>query len=99
MPKKVTIDDLARMVKGGFDHSDKRFDETAKKADVDKRFEEVDKQLSHIDLRLGHVDARLAMIERDVSDIRKHFVYRDEFEDVLARISNLEKKAGVKSGK
>ena len=86
MLKKVTIEDLARMVKGGFDGN------TA-------QFGEVNERLNQIDLRLGHMDARLAMVERDIADIRKHFVYRDEFEDALARIALLEKKAGVKSGK
>lgn len=35
----------------------------------------------------------------DGADIRKHFVYRDEFEDVLMRLSAVEKKLGIKSGK
>ncbi len=59
---------------------------------VDKRFEQVDG-------KLGHIDARLDTIEHDIADIRKHFVYRDEFEDVLARLSAVEKKLGIRSGK
>lgn len=104
--KKTTIEDLAIMVQRGFK-------ETAKQADMDKRFEQVDKRFEHVDKRfeqidrrleivdghLSHIDARLNTIEHDVADIRKHFVYRDEFEDALARISLLEKKLGVHSGK
>lgn len=99
MPKKTTLDDLARMVKVGFD-------ETAKQVDMDKRFEQVDKRFEVVDKRLGrlemeasHTNAQLNVIERDVAEIRKHFVYRDEFEDALARILLLEKKVGIKSGK
>ena len=60
MPKKkITIEDLAGMVSRGFVSVDKRFN------DVDKRFDIVDK-------RLDHMDARMAIIERDVTEIRKH---------------------------
>lgn len=37
MTKKVTIEDLAVMVKKGFDHVDQRFDE------VDERFDRIEK--------------------------------------------------------
>lgn len=33
------------------------------------------------------------------AEIKKHFVYRDEFEDLMARVAYLEKRAGIKSGK
>lgn len=90
--KKVTIEDLAVMVKKGFD-------QTANRDEVNKRFEQVDKHFVSIERRLDHVDARLSYVERDVAEIRKHFVYRDEFEDALARIRLLEKKVGIQSGK
>lgn len=38
-------------------------------------------------------------IERDIAEIRSHFVYRDEFEDLMARVKYLEQKLGIKSGK
>ncbi len=96
MPKNITNEDLAGMVKRGFDDV---IDHMAKKADVDKQFEVVDKRLNRLEAEASHTNARLSVIERDVAEIRKHFVYRDEFEDALARISLLEKKVGVKSGK
>lgn len=43
MVRKVTTEDLARMVKGGFDGVDKRFDET------DKRFDKVENRLDRIE--------------------------------------------------
>ena len=85
--KKTTIDDLAVMVKNGFDDIGNRM---ADRNSVDQRFGVVSKKLEHI-------DARLAYIERDVAEIRKHFVYRDEFEDALARLRLVEKKLGIKS--
>ncbi len=87
------IENLARIVARGFEGVEKRFEQ------VDKRFEQVDKRFERIDGHLLHIDARLDTIEHDIADIRKHFVYRDEFEDVIARISAIEKKLGMKSGK
>lgn len=91
--QKTTLDDLAEMVKRGFDGIEKRFEQ------VDERFEQVDKRFVSIEGRLDHVDARLSYIERDISEIRKHFVYRDEFEDALARLRLVEKKLGIVIGK
>lgn len=103
MPRKITNEDLAAMVKRGFDDVTERM---AKKTDVDKQFEAVDKRFEVVDKRLGrlemeasHTNARLGVIERDVAEIRKHFVYRDEFEDLMSRVLYLEKKVGIKSGK
>ena len=90
--KKITIEDLAIMVQKGFS-------EASKKADVDKRFEQVDKKFEKIETQLEHIDNRLYNIEKDVSEIKKNFVSRYEFEDLLDRVKNLEKKIGVKSRK
>ena len=99
--KKTTIDDLAVMVKNGFDDIGNRM---ADRNSVDQRFDSVDQRFDSVDQRFGvvskkleHIDARLAYIERDVAEIRKHFVYRDEFEDALARLRLVEKKLGIKS--
>lgn len=45
------------------------------------------------------VNFRLDNIERDIADIRKHFVYRDEFDDLTARVKYLETKLGIEGGK
>jgi archaellum component FlaC len=89
---KNEFENLARMIQIGFN-------ETAKKIEVDKRFEQVDKRFEQVDNRLDHMDARLANIEQDIAEIRKHFVYRYEFEDLMARVKYLEQKLGVESGK
>lgn len=72
MPRNITNNDLAAMVKRGFDDVTNRM---AKKADVDKQFEVVDKRLGRLEMEAGHTNARLSVIERDVAEIRKHFVY------------------------
>jgi hypothetical protein len=47
--KKITLDDLAIMVKNGFD-------ETAKKSDMEARFEQVNQRLDGIDKRLDIIE-------------------------------------------
>ncbi|MBI2640879.1 MAG: hypothetical protein HYW91_03310 [Candidatus Sungbacteria bacterium] len=66
---------------------------------VQKQIELLDKKIELIDGELQHITARLNTIEHDVADIRKHFVYRDEFEDAIARIALIEKKLGIRGGK
>lgn len=83
------IDDLAIIVKKGFDRVDKRFEE------VDKRFDQIDKRLELIEARIEHMDARLRMIEMDVAEIRKQLVYRDEFERLITRVEFLEQKLQI----
>ena len=101
------VENLARIVARGFEAVDKRFEQIDKRFEaVDKRFEAVDKRFEAADKRfeliaasLMNINARLDVIEGDVSYIRRNFVSRDEFEDALARISLLERKVGIKSGK
>jgi tetrahydromethanopterin S-methyltransferase subunit G len=97
--KNITLDDLARMIKRGFN-------ETAKKADVDARFEHIDKRFEQVDKRFERLEnvvadgfrnihARLELIERDIQT----FVTREEFDDLMARMKYVEKKIGILSGK
>lgn len=95
MPKKITIDDLARMVKRGFDTADKKLDEAAKQVSVNKLEERVYK----IEGAIIQISDTLAAMRKDIYEIKTRFVYRNEFEDLMGRVSYLEKKAGVKSGK
>ena len=62
--KKTTIDDLARMVQGGFLEMDKN---------VNKRFDLVDERLAHIEEiilsqhreRISHLEDRVQSLEAD----------------------------------
>lgn len=86
-------ENLARIVNKGFEHVEERFEQ------VDARFEQVDKRFTGIDQKLVHIDVRLDTIEHDISEIRRHFVYRDEFEEVLERLTAVEKKLGIKNAR
>ena len=105
------VENLARIVARGFEAVDKRFELVDKRFEqidkrfelvdkrfeqIDKRFEQIDKRFEQIDDKLLHIDARLNTIEHDIDEIRRHFVYRDEFEDALARLTVVEKKLGVR---
>ena len=69
--EKTTIDDLAIIIKKGFDEVDKRFDGVDKRFDgVDKRFDKVEKRLDNlekgheeINLKLGNVAYRFELID------------------------------------
>ncbi len=53
MNKKITLDNLAGMIKKGFDGVDKRFD------GVDKRFDKVETRLEN--LEQGHEEIKLKL--------------------------------------
>jgi len=108
---KKEFENLAVMVKKGFDETnnsigdlrdemEERFEQVDKRFEqVDKRFEQVDKRFEQVDRHFVNVNARLDTIERDIAEIRRHFVYRDEFEDLMGRVKYLEQKLGIDSGK
>jgi hypothetical protein len=56
MPKKITIDNLARMIQEGFSDF---------KAYVDKKFDAVDERLDNIDTRLDRIEHIILVDHRD----------------------------------
>ena|SRR3989344_4932641 len=98
---KKEFENLAHMVARGFSDANKQFQ------GVNERIGELDNRLSgrmdKLDKRIGNFEqtasAHFITLERDVAEIRAHFVYREEFEDLMARVKPLERKAGIKSGK
>jgi archaellum component FlaC len=72
--KNITIDDLAIMVKKGFDGVDKRFD------GVDKRFEAIDKRFDGVDKRFDKVEKRLDRIEKLILADHKERIEKLEME-------------------
>lgn len=80
---KEEFDNLARIMKVGLDEVNSKMSEGFRR----------------VDEKIKHIDARLSNIEQDISEIKKHFVYRYEFEDLMARVKYLEGKLGVESGK
>jgi tetrahydromethanopterin S-methyltransferase subunit G len=83
----TTIDDLARMINEGFKT-------TATKEDI----RAVNTWLDSVESRLDHLDARVGRIEADVHALRDEMVHRQEFQDVLDRVTYIEKKLGIESG-
>ncbi len=97
MVKKITLEDLARMVKRGFDVVDDRFEQ------VDKRFEQIDKRFEHIDARFTEVESKIDYLTISITEIRQMFgplaqdVIRQEqvTRDLRRRVERLERKSGI----
>jgi tetrahydromethanopterin S-methyltransferase subunit G len=87
MEHHTTIEDLARMINEGFKT-------TATKEDI----KAVNTRFDSVESRLDHLDARVGRIEVDVHALRDEMVHRREFEDVLDRVTYIEKKLGIESG-
>ncbi len=90
--KKVTIDDLAIMIAKGFENTVTKYEfiELSKKVDsVEKRFDSLDKKVDKL-------DQNIQATRRDVLEIGDRFVSRNEFDNLLIRFNNLEKKVKEK---
>ena len=74
--KKTTIDDLAGMVKRGFDEVDKRF------AEVDKRFDAMDTRFDAMDKRFDRIENLI--LKRHEEEIEQLKVRMRYLEDMLA---------------
>ena len=84
MPKKPTTnEDLARMIKKGFDHNDKRFEKMDEK--MDKRFDKVESRLDNLEQGQEEIKLRLDNV-----------AYRFEVEDLKKRVKKIEFKLGLR---
>jgi hypothetical protein len=88
---KITIEMLAEMINEGFKT-------TATKEDVAALRTEMNEKFDSVETRLDHLDARVGRIEADVHMLRDEMVHRQEFQDVLDRVTYIEKKLGIESG-
>ena len=79
--KNITIDDLAVMVKKGFDSVDGRFD------GVDKRFEAIDKRFDAVNKRFDKIDRRFDKIEKLILTDHKERIEKLEME--VSELKNL----------
>jgi len=78
MPEKITIEDLAGMVKRGFDGVDERFDGIDKRFDgvdgkfrgINERFDEIDKRFDENAEQHQQIFKRLEKLERGQEDIQ-----------------------------
>ncbi len=79
--KETTIDDLAIMVKHGFDGVEKKFD------GVDKEFKNIDKQFTEVYKRFDNIETRLNRIEKGL--IANHERRIEKLEDEIVDIKGL----------
>lgn len=87
MPRKnITINDLAGMVKKGFDGVDKRFD------GVDKRFDGVDKRFNNVEARLRNLEDGQEEIKLKLDQV----AYRFEVVELQKRLKRVEARLGIK---
>jgi superfamily II RNA helicase len=79
--EKITIEELAAMVKRGFD-------KTAQKADVEK----INEKLTDMNHKINQIDRRLFSIEEDVAEIKtkKH-------KELEKRVTIIERKLRIES--
>lgn len=106
--KETGTDKLATMIQKGFDGVYEEIKKEGRTRAEESRVMNV--KLGRLEVKanqtetrisdgLREVNNRMLVIERDIAEIRSHFVYRVEFDDLSARVKYLEKKSGVKSGK
>jgi len=84
------IDELAVMTSKGFDRVEERFE------GIDRRFEAIDKRFVEIERRLDKIWLEVGTMRRDVYDIKKEMIQREEFEQLVARVEFLEKRLKVR---
>jgi hypothetical protein len=98
MEKSITtIENLAALIQRTM-ASKEDLQGLAIKGDIQELREEMNERFETIDGRLDHLDARVGRIEADVHALRDEMVHRREFEDVLDRVTYIEKKLGIESG-
>ena len=88
--KKVTIEDLAGMVKRGFDGVDKRFDGVDDRMATKQELHSLEKEMRD---SFAHVNARLDTIRHDISDFP---AMRASLQDLHHRVERLEHKAAAR---
>ena len=85
---EVTNVELARMIKEGFDHVDKRFEQ------MDQKFDGLKKDVTDIGHKVNQIDKRLFSLEEDIYVTKKK--QQDKLED---RVIFVEGKLGIASSR
>jgi len=98
---KQEFENLASMIKQGFDAVDARFEQ------VDKRFEAIDKHFDQIDQRFDNIDKRflkaetsLAFLEEGQEEIKSRLnnvAYHHELQNLDKRVVKIEKKLSLET--
>jgi len=87
-------ENLAQIVNKGFESTQKQINTVREelKSDIDAVKEELKSDINYL-------NSNIKVIRQDIAEIKLNFVYRHEFEDLMARVKYLETKIGVESGK
>ena len=88
--KNITLDNLAGMVKRGFDGVDKRFD------GVDKRLNGVDKRFDKIENTLKNFREENSLEHEEIKLRLSQVAFRFEVEELDRRLKRVEAKVGLK---
>lgn len=86
MAKKVTLDNVARMVKGGFDEINDKFDEAH--SEISDFRAETKENFNLVDGRLDVLELELISIKKKLDNV----IYRHEFELLKDKVATLEKR-------
>jgi transcriptional regulator with XRE-family HTH domain len=87
--KGITLDDLAGMVKRGFDGVDKRFE------GVDKRFEQIAERLDRFGTALKNFREENTLEHEEIKLRLSQVAYRFELEEMDKRLKRVEAKVGI----
>lgn len=99
MSPKITLDNLAVMIKAGFDEVGGRFDSVEGRLDnLENGQEETNGRLTALEHGQEETNGRLTALERGQEDIKlrlDNVAYRFEINDLDRRVKFLEHQAGV----
>jgi hypothetical protein len=84
--KETTIDDLALMIRKGFEQVDKRFEK------MDERFDRMDARFDRMDSRMDSLEESNTMEHEEMKNHLNNVAYRFELTDLGKRVRILEKK-------
>jgi chromosome segregation ATPase len=87
--REITIEDLAAMVKKGFDKTAQRTDLER----LEKKIDTVDSRLGNLEHKVNQIDRRLFSIEEDVAEIKIK-----QHKNIDRRITIVERKLGIDGG-
>lgn len=90
--EKITLEDLAGMVKRGFDESAKNLANF--KNDVDKKLEGIKKEVADTNHKVTQIDKRLFSLEEDI-----YVTEKKHFEKLEGRVSFVERKLGIEAAR
>ncbi len=85
--KKITLDNLAFMVQGGFNEF---------RTEMNERFDKVDKRFEKVDEEFVKVREELVKIRGDINNTKDNFVPYHKFDALVTRVTNIENKGKTK---